>query len=114
MRTILVIREFDRFSRILSENDFPVITCPTIKIVELENSDDFEQKMSALEYYDGIFITSSNAAKIFRRKFEETKSIFSGKIYVLGRRSFEILKNSEHNIFFDETTNSANEMLKVP
>ena len=44
MKPVLVVRKFDDFSRILAENDFPVINCPTIETVEPENPEDLAAK----------------------------------------------------------------------
>jgi uroporphyrinogen-III synthase len=111
MASILVVREFDDFSRILAEAGFSVINCPTIVTVALENTSDFERRISALEIYDGIFLTSAKAAEIFRRKLRERKNRFGGKVYVLGRRGFDLLKDESLDLFFDETANTAREML---
>ncbi len=45
MREILVVREFDNFSRILSESGLKVINCPTIEVAPLEDLSDFEAKL---------------------------------------------------------------------
>jgi uroporphyrinogen-III synthase len=110
MRTILVVRKFDDFSRILEENGFSVINCPTIETVEIENSEDLSAKIAA-KNYDGIFLTSQKAAEIAEREvFSKIK--FGGKVYVLGRKSFEILKDKNILLSFDETANTAREMLE--
>ena len=112
MRSILVVREFDNFSRILAENDFSVINCPTIEIVPLEDLSEFEARLDFIENYDGVFLTSASATKIFRRKFLERNIKFNGVIYVLGKRGFDLLKNENLDLFFDESSNTAREMLK--
>lgn len=110
MRTILVVRKFDNFSRILQENGFSIINCPTIETVEVENLKDLAAKIAA-KNYDGIFLTSQKATEIAEREvFSKIK--FGGKVYVLGRKSFEILKDKNILLSFDETANTANEMLE--
>jgi uroporphyrinogen-III synthase len=111
MKTVLVIREFDRFSRILSENGFAVINCPATRTEALKDLSDFDAKLSALENYDGIFVTSRRAAEVFRAKLRETNVKYGGKVYVLGARSFELLKNENLNLIFSESANTAAEML---
>jgi len=113
MSSILVAREFDNFSRILAEKGFSVINCPVIETAPLEDLADFEAKLAALEIYDGIFLTSAAAAEIFREKLNEKNISFSGKVFILGKRSFEILKSADLDLFFDEKANTAREMLDL-
>lgn len=112
MKKILVIRKFVEFSRILSENGFEVINLPMIETKPLEDLSDFEAKLKRVENYDGIFITSKNAARILAEKIDEMNVNFDGKIYVLGKRSLEILQSKSLNLVFFEDANSADEMLE--
>jgi uroporphyrinogen-III synthase len=113
MASILVVRQFDDFSRILAENNFEVINCPAIKTVPLTDLSDFEKKLKTLDAdYDGIFLTSKTATEIFCRVLSEENIKFGGKIYVLGRRSFELLRGSGNlNLVFCETAATAREMM---
>lgn len=108
--TILVVRKFDNFSRILTEKGFQVINCPTIETVPCENLLDEIGDFSPLNY-DGIFLTSQKATEIASRELFSKKK-FNGKVYVLGRSSFEILKDKNIHLSFDETANTAQEMLE--
>ena len=112
MRSVLVVREFDDFSRILAEHNFAVINCPTIEIVPLEDLSEFEARLDSIKIYDGVFLTSANAAEIFRRKLLAKNINFHGVIYVLGKRSFDLLKNETLDLFFDAAANTAREMLE--
>ena len=112
MRAILVVRKFDNFSRILSESGLKVINCPTIKVAPLEDLSEFEMKLDAIENYDGVFLTSRNATEIFRTKLRARNVDFHGKIYVLGKRSFDLLKSENLDLVFDKTANTAQEMLE--
>jgi uroporphyrinogen-III synthase len=112
MKRVLVVRKFDDFSRILSENGISVINCPTIRTVVREDLKDFSVKLETIDNYDGIFLTSSMATNIFLQKFRENKLKFRGKFYVLGKRSFDLLKSENLNLVFDETANTAREMLE--
>jgi len=112
MRAILVVREFDNFSRILSESSFKVINCPTIEVAPLEDLSELEAKLDAIENYDGVFLTSANASEIFRTKLGARNANFHGKIYVLGKRSFDLLNGENFNLVFDKTANTAGEMLE--
>ena len=111
-KKILVLREFDDFSRILVENGFEVFNLPLIETKVSEDLSEFETKLESIEHYDGVFITSAKAAAIFRMKLIEKNVNYGGRIYVLGTRSYEILRNLDLNLFFDESANTAREMLE--
>lgn len=108
--TILVVRKFDNFSRILAENSFTVINCPTIETAESANSEDLSAKISAGKY-DGIFLTSQKATEIADREFFCKNFNYGGKVYVLGRSSYDLLKDRELDLFFEKSANTAQEML---
>lgn len=111
---VLVVRKFDNFSRILTENSFAVINCPTIETVQREDLDDLGAKVFDGNY-DGIFLTSRAATEFFCREFFDKNIEFSGRIYVLGKSSFEMLRDKNPDVFFDAAANTAREMLeKIP
>ena len=112
-REILVIREKDRFSSILIEQGFSVMNFPVIKTEPLEDLLELENRLAEIEIFDGIFITSSNAAEIVLGKLKETGKVFAGKFYVLGKRSAQILENSDCEIFFSEQATNAEELLEL-
>ena len=112
MKKILIIRKPDEFSRILAENGFEIINLPTIETKPLEDLSDFQTKLKEVENYDGIFITSKIAARILVEKFDELNVNFAGKVYVLGKRSFELLQSKNLNLVFFEDANTADEMLE--
>ena len=112
MKTVLVIRKFDDFSRILAGNDFEIINLPLIETSAVNDLSDFDAKLENIEIYDGIFITSKNAARILAAKLREKNITFDGKVYVLGNSSFEILRDENLNLVYDESANTAREMLK--
>lgn len=112
MKTVLVIREFDDFSRILAENNFEIINLPLIETKQSEDLSDLDAKLAELKNYDGIFLTSINAAEIFRANLLEKNLSYRGKIYVLGKRSCEVLKTGNFDLVFDKTANTAREMLE--
>ena len=115
MQQILVVRKYDDFSRILAVGGYEVINLPLIETKPLDDLSELDAKLAAIENYDGVFLTSANATEIFRAKLIEKNVNFSGKIYVLGKRSYELLKSENLNLFFDETANTAREMLeKIP
>jgi uroporphyrinogen-III synthase len=102
---ILVIREFDNFSRIFAANEFEIINLPLIETAAIDDLSAFEN----IENYDGVFLTSKQAAEIFKASL---KSNYRGKIYVLGRHSYEILKDANLNLRYDKKANTAREMLE--
>ncbi len=112
MKKILVIREFENFSRILLENGLKVVNLPLIKTRSLEDLSDFEEKLSSIENYDGIFLTSRNSAQLFADKLQEKNITFKGKVYILGKRGFEILKDKNLELVFFADANTADEMLE--
>lgn len=112
MKAVLVIREEDDFSRILAANGFEVLNLPLIETKILDDLSGFEEKLAEIENYDGVFITSSKAARIFAEKSREKKAAFGGKVYVLGSRSYQILKTENLELVYEESANTAREMLK--
>ena len=112
MTAVLVVRKFDNFSRILTENSFPVINCPAIETSESENLHGLPAKISA-KNYDGIFLTSRKAAEIVFREIFCQNFKYKGRVYVLGKSSFDLLKNTNLDLFFDERANTAREMLEA-
>ena len=112
MKTILVIRKYDIFSRILAANNFEIINIPLIAAKAVDDLSEFEMKLDSIENYDGIFLTSANAAEIVRMKLIERNINYCGKVYVLGKRSYEILKDANLDLRFDEAANTAREMLE--
>lgn len=110
MTAVLVVRKFDIFSRILTLNEFSVINCPLIETVRTENSRALGAKISA-NNYDGIFLTSQKATEIFGDEVFDKMHAYGGRIYVLGKSSFEMLRGKNLDVFFAETANTAREML---
>ncbi|HRH44710.1 MAG TPA: uroporphyrinogen-III synthase [Pyrinomonadaceae bacterium] len=108
--TVLVVRKFDNFSRVLSEKGFSVISCPTIETVAYENSLKSTGENSPVDY-DGIFLTSQKATEIANRELFSKKN-YSGQVFILGKSSFEILKDKNLRLSFDKTANTAQEMLE--
>lgn len=112
MRTILIVRKFDEFSEILAANDYEIVNFPVIETSALDDLSDFEAILQNIESFDAIFLTSVAASEIFLNKLRALKLSFHGKIYVLGKRSYDLLRNEKLNLFFDETVNTTDEMLE--
>ncbi len=112
MRKILVIREFDNFSRTLAESGFEIINLPLIETRTIDDLKDFEAKLATIKNYDGVFLTSRYATQIFADKLRGQNVKYRGRVYVLGRRSHEILRDANLDLFFNESANTAREMLE--
>jgi uroporphyrinogen-III synthase len=108
---ILVIREFDEFSRLLIENGFEVINFPAIQTLPIEDFSELEKKIDNLNRYDGLFFTSPKAAEVFLRNIENRINDFRGKVYVLGNRTKLLFKNTHFDIVFRADTNTAEEFI---
>jgi len=110
---ILVIREKDRFSLILSERGFLVINFPVIKTEPLADLSELENCLAEIETFDGIFVTSSKASEIVLAKLSEMQKDFRGKFFVLGKRSADLLENAGYETFFNEQATTAKELLEL-
>ena len=97
---VLVIREFDKFSRLLNENGFEVINFPAIQTLPIEDFSELNKKIDCLENYDGLFFTSPKAAEVFLQNFENKENDFCGKVYVLGNRTKLLFENTHFEIIF--------------
>lgn len=113
MSEILVVREKDVFTRILVENGYSVSNFPVIKTEPLADLSELENFIARIEFFDGIFITSSKAAEIVLAKLGESAEKFNGRFYVLGKRSRDLLSKSGHEIFFSEEAATAKELLEA-
>ncbi len=112
---ILVVREYDIFSSILVEQGFWVINFPTIKTEKIADYAELDKIVSEIENFDGIFITSPNAAEPFLERLNETGKNFRGKIYVLGKRTNELFKRAGIEIvFYKEAKNAAELIDSIP
>lgn len=112
MSEILVIRKFDEFTSILLANGHQVVNCPTIRTEALDDLSELDNIISKLETFDGIFITSSAAAKISVERAGDRLANFTGRVFVLGSRSFDILKDAAKSVYFDAAASTAAKLLK--
>lgn len=100
MTSVLVVRDRDLFSEILERHGFRVENCPSIKTVPLVGP------VSIGPDFDAVFITSRRAAELVG-----AANGFQGKLYVLGRSSFEVLKDRGFDLRYYETANNASELV---
>jgi uroporphyrinogen-III synthase len=111
VKEVLVVRGEDEFSRTLMASGFSVINCPVIRTDPLEDLLELENVVSRLDAFDGVFITSAAAAEIFALYAKERLVEYHGRVFVLGRRSFDILKDIAADVVFAEAANTAADML---
>ena len=109
MQTVLVVREYDNFSRILAAGGFEIVNLPVIETKAINDLSEFEATLESIENYDGVFLTSKQATEIFRAKLNTN---YRGKVYVLGKRSYEILKDTNLDLVFSNSANTAREMME--
>ena len=110
---ILVIREKDRFSEILTKRGFSVTNFPLIKTEPLADLSDLESCLAEIETFDGIFVTSVKATEIVLAKLGETRKDFRGKFFVLGKKSNDLLVKSGCKTFFREQAAIVEEFLRL-
>jgi uroporphyrinogen-III synthase len=110
---ILVIREPDLFSSILIEQGSTVINFPTIKIETLDDFIELDKVLTELETFDGVFITSPNAAQPFLERLKQKQVQFGGKFYILGNRTDELLTSFDCQRFFSDEIKTASELLNA-
>ena len=108
---ILVVREFDKFSSQLKENGFEVINFPAIQTLPIEDFSELKDKINSLKHYNGLFFTSPKAAKVFLQNFENERTDFYGKVYVLGNRTKVLFENTDFEIIFRSEAITAEEFI---
>src|SRR5690606_19286599 len=111
MRSVLVLRQRDEFSRTLESRDIPVINCPVIQTEPVDDLTEFEKIIERINDFNTIFITSHAAAGVLARYIDAVKARFRGRVIVLGLRRFDILKDTGLEIDFDERASSASVLL---
>lgn len=108
---ILVVREFDKFSSLLTKSGFEVINCPAIQTLPVEDFRELNEKIENLENYDGLFLTSPKAAEVFLQQSANKAVRFSGKVYILGNRTKSAFADTNFKIVFRENANTAEEFI---
>lgn len=111
MPVTLVIRQADDFSSILIQNGAEVVNLPLIRTEPVEDLSQLNEKLSMLEQYDGIFLTSPVAAEIFLGQIGEVDK-FIIRLYVLGERTKSLFDGKEFDVAFSKDANTAEEFIK--
>jgi uroporphyrinogen-III synthase len=107
---ILVIRNDDRFSRLLREAGFEVLNLELIRTQPVADLSDLDDKLRRLNEYDGLFFTSPAAAEVFVRG-SSGRAGFSGPVYALGDRARRVLESAGLNVVFKDSANTADELI---
>lgn len=111
MSAVLWHREPDRGSEMLTSAGLQVVYFPLIATVESDDLSELATAVRELASFDGVFITSRIAAEIFAREAANEIMAVRPKIFVLGERSFETLKTSGGDVWYDPEAATADEML---
>ena len=109
---ILVIRGYGQFTARLIGSGHPVINLDLIRTEPVENLSDLRNKISRLDEYDGVFVTSPVAAEILVAELDRASRRFTGRTYVLGSRSKELLEDAGLNVVFRDAANTAEELIR--
>jgi uroporphyrinogen-III synthase len=107
----LVVRGDDDFSRRLREDGCEVVNLRLIRTEPVEDMSGLDERLAGLDSYDGVFVTSQNAAEVFVSRLRETGRSFGGKVYVLGERSRAIAGDDGLKVEFRSEANTAEEMI---
>lgn len=110
MPVVLVIRQADDFSSALGQSGIEVVNLPLIHTEPVEDLSELDEKLSELNQYDGIFLTSPVAAGIFLEHINEPEK-FGGKVYVLGERTKNIFDEKNFEVVFSKDANTAEEFI---
>jgi uroporphyrinogen-III synthase len=114
MRRVLVMRPRDEFTRILENGCVPVISCPVIRTEPIDDLAGLDLVLDRIADYDAIFLTSAAAAGVLKGYIKRLRDTFRGQLVVLGRSSFDILKDTGLNLEFDERVTNVHALLDRP
>ena len=99
-------------ARYYVENGFEVVNLELIRTVPVDDRAELAEAVRRLGEYDGIFVTSPVAAEILVECLKSEGITYTGKVYVLGGRSREVLAGNDLTVVFDEAANTARELIE--
>ena len=111
MSIVLITRPEGELDRILIASGFSVINCPVIETVECDDHNELIGYLNDLAGFDGVFVTSRHAAEILAKHRNAQLGDYRGRVFILGRRSFDILNDLAHDVVFYPDAGTADEML---
>src|SRR5215207_2601455 len=112
MRSVLWFREADEGSRRIETAGIRVFTVPLIETVPSDDLSGLNAATSRLRDYDGVFVTSRAAAEILAERARRELHESGVPVFVLGRRTMEVLKRYVSNLVFFPAAGTAAEMLE--
>src|SRR5881394_2691239 len=86
--TVIVVRRDDAFSQMLRDAGIEVVNLELTRTEVLDDIGGFENLISQLAEYDGVFFTSPVAAGVFAPRVQPR---LKPTIYTLGRRATKVL-----------------------
>ena len=107
--TVIVARRDDNFSRMLRDSGIEVINLELVGTEVIEDLGEFENLISRIAEYEGVFFTSPVAAREFVDRV--TPSSVMPAIYALGARAASMLEHAGFAVKKVEHANTAEEML---
>ena len=106
--TVIVVRRDDNFSQMLRDAGVEVVNLELVGTVVREDLSEFENLISRLDGYDGVFFTSPVAAQVF---VDKVSPPVRPKLYALGKRSIAVLEDAGFEVNKTPHANTAEEML---
>lgn len=100
---VLIVREAGEFGRVLAERGIRFVERPAIRTVPAPGAAGLCGRLSG---YDGVFLTSRSAAMVFA----DCRG-FAGRVFVLGRSSFEALSGLGFDLCYFPESNTAGELV---
>lgn len=112
MKTVLWLREADADSDRIQDAGIRVVNFPLIETLPLDDLTDLDRAVARLGNYDGIFITSRTAAEVIVGRAVREIDESGVPVFILGKRSLEVLKGGINNLIFFQDAGTASEMLE--
>ena len=114
MKTVLVVREAGEFDEILRREGFATVNFAPIRTAPVEDFAELDARLDALAAYDGLFLTSPQAAAVFLGRWREKGAPrFDGRVYVLGGRVRAMFAGTSFELVFREEANTAEDLLNA-
>jgi uroporphyrinogen-III synthase len=108
---ILVVRSEGQFSALLRDAGFKVTSLELIGTEPLDDLHELNDRIAALDRYDGLFFTSPAAAEVFVKTFAASAVAHRPKAYVLGDRTWSVLERAGFEVSGERSANTAAELI---
>jgi uroporphyrinogen III methyltransferase / synthase len=107
----LVLRTDDEFSQYLRSAGIEVTNLPLIRTEPLDDQSDLLRAIERIGEYDGLFFTSPEAARVFVDEWRGREDKYPGKMYVMGKRSQDVLAAAGFSTEFEGSVNTSEELI---